>query len=137
VGFGVTPGTDRNEPLQRHSSTSYARREETEEKGPRHFQNTGVVLETNLGGVEDDGREPGGHLGVEADLDPSLDLVLALDQQVQHLLLSFEVETKQKSTATGRGDVSERKTNERPTDRPNDPMNEHERSKQRLSLHAD
>mmetsp|Transcript_8069 Transcript_8069/g.26443 ORF Transcript_8069/g.26443 Transcript_8069/m.26443 type:complete len:279 (-) Transcript_8069:3543-4379(-) len=36
--------------------------------------------------VEDDGREARGHLGIEADLDPRLDLVLALDQQVEHLL---------------------------------------------------
>jgi len=39
-----------------------------------------------LRGVEDDRGETAGHLGVEADLDPGLDLVLALDQQVQQLL---------------------------------------------------
>ena len=39
-----------------------------------------------LGRVEDDGREAVGHLGVEADLDACLDLVLTLHQQVQQLL---------------------------------------------------
>lgn len=39
-----------------------------------------------LGCVEDHWREPGGHLGVETDLDTGLDLVLTLDQQVQQLL---------------------------------------------------
>ena len=36
-----------------------------------------------FGGVEDHRGETAGHLGVEADLDTSLNLVLALDQQVQ------------------------------------------------------
>ena len=36
--------------------------------------------------VEHDRREPARHLGVEADLDTSLDLVLALDEEVQQLL---------------------------------------------------
>jgi len=36
--------------------------------------------------VEDDRREARGHLGVESDLDARLDLVLALDQQVEQLL---------------------------------------------------
>ena len=39
-----------------------------------------------LGRVEDDGREATGHLRVEADLDARLDLVLALDEQVEQLL---------------------------------------------------
>ena len=39
-----------------------------------------------LGRVEDDGREAGRHLGVESDLDPRLDLVLALDEQIEQLL---------------------------------------------------
>mmetsp|Transcript_15271 Transcript_15271/g.46146 ORF Transcript_15271/g.46146 Transcript_15271/m.46146 type:complete len:374 (-) Transcript_15271:3477-4598(-) len=39
-----------------------------------------------LGRVEDDWREPTGHLGVQPNLDPSLDLVLTLDQQVKELL---------------------------------------------------
>eukprot|EP00964_Phaeocystis_antarctica_P078146 scaffold48598_cov65-Phaeocystis_antarctica.AAC.1 len=39
-----------------------------------------------LGRVEDHGREARGHLGVEADLDARLDLVLALDEQVEQLL---------------------------------------------------
>lgn len=39
-----------------------------------------------LGCVEDHRREPGGHLGVETDLDTGLDLVLTFDQQIQQLL---------------------------------------------------
>lgn len=39
-----------------------------------------------FGGVEDDRRETARHFGVQADLDTSLDLVLALHQQVQELL---------------------------------------------------
>ena len=39
-----------------------------------------------LGGVEDNRGEARGHLGVEADLDTSLDLVLALDEKIEQLL---------------------------------------------------
>mmetsp|Transcript_8730 Transcript_8730/g.18587 ORF Transcript_8730/g.18587 Transcript_8730/m.18587 type:complete len:747 (-) Transcript_8730:2392-4632(-) len=39
-----------------------------------------------LGAVKHHGGEAAGHLGVEADLDTRLDLVLTLDQQVQQLL---------------------------------------------------
>lgn len=39
-----------------------------------------------FGCVKHDGRESRGHLGVEADLDSGLYLVLTLDQQVQQLL---------------------------------------------------
>ena len=39
-----------------------------------------------FGGVEDHRGETTGHLGVEANLDTRLNLVLALDQQVQQLL---------------------------------------------------
>ena len=43
-----------------------------------------------LGGVENDGRESTGHLGVEADLDTGLDLVLALDEQVKKFLRVYD-----------------------------------------------
>lgn len=39
-----------------------------------------------FGGVEHHRGEPTGHFGVQANLDTGLDLVLALDQQVQQLL---------------------------------------------------
>ena len=39
-----------------------------------------------LRGVEHHGREATRHLRVESDLDPSLDLVLTLDEQVEQLL---------------------------------------------------
>lgn len=51
-------------------------------------------LGKHLGSVEDDGGEPRGHLGVEPDLDPRLDLVFALHQQVEHFLL--QKRTRQK-----------------------------------------
>ena len=39
-----------------------------------------------FGGVEDDGRETRGHFRIQADLDTRLDLVLALDEQIEQLL---------------------------------------------------
>lgn len=39
-----------------------------------------------LGRIKHHGREPGGHLGVESNLNTCLDLVLALYQQIQQLL---------------------------------------------------
>mmetsp|Transcript_13659 Transcript_13659/g.18093 ORF Transcript_13659/g.18093 Transcript_13659/m.18093 type:complete len:330 (-) Transcript_13659:4853-5842(-) len=39
-----------------------------------------------LRGVKDDRRKPGRHLRVETNLDPGLDLVLAFDEEVEHLL---------------------------------------------------
>lgn len=39
-----------------------------------------------LRGVEDHWGEPAGHLGVETDLDTGLNLVLALDEEIQQLL---------------------------------------------------
>ena len=36
--------------------------------------------------VEDDRRKSGGHFGIESDLDTSLDLVLAFDEQIEKLL---------------------------------------------------
>ena len=47
----------------------------------QHTQSTQL-----LRGVEDDRREPTGHLGVQPNLDSSLDLILTLDQEIQELL---------------------------------------------------
>lgn len=50
-----------------------------------------------LGSVEHHGRETRGHLRVEPDLDPRLDLVLALHQQIQHLLLTKKNNNKKQA----------------------------------------
>lgn len=93
--------------LLKYKTSSPPKREKsaTNTKKKKHATTTSIINDhmhplLHLGGVEHHGGETRGHLRVEPDLDSRLDLVLALDQQVQHLLLPKNKQNEHPITRT-------------------------------------